>query len=493
MVLLPDGMKLHKVPGSPTAVWSRRLGPGDGSRAWGRVYMQTKHLAQLAGLLDRFHGGATEYGHVMVDHVRAPDNDPGYRFPGNVRQDLGEFQVPWAGTKPYFVMAGDFTDGTFKLTDATEKLTKVRRGAFADMVAEDLVQEDLPKDVPVVLMIPHGGDGGLHLPRRIAARTERVVYALTGEYHPTSHPDRSWSFGLEGIYRLPSGDEGPRGAIVRMNPPSQGGVDPSLGERWGSITTLDGWMIPDRDVMTRPMPNLKGIPKGRASLSDKDWGESFEGPLTGVDTVRSIGHMHLSGLSIPRTDEVPWDPEHAYFVALHAEPRGFALRAAGESESVMVDGREFGRFLNRRPSIQALKQAAAKADPAGKHPSIVLLSCWSAVHGQQVADEVGLQVHAPNLQVGVLRGPRQIRYDQSKIPKICLLYQGFFGFFGQFHTYHPLDDLINWNLADQAMMALDSPSEQPHTENRDLVLLADVAATLPTVHRLDDSTPWHSA
>ncbi|MGW3635332.1 scabin-related ADP-ribosyltransferase, partial [Streptomyces sp. NPDC005122] len=482
VVLLPDGMKLHKVPGSSTAVWSRRLGPGDGSRAWGRAYLETEYFDQLAGSLDRFHGGATVYQHVMVNPNLDRD-DPDYI-------QSFEFQVPWAGTKPYFVMAANFTDSTFKLTDATKNLAKVHRDDFADMVAEDLVQEDLPADVPVVLMIPRGGDGGLHLPRRIAARTERVVYALTGEYHPTSHPDGSWSFGLRGIYRLPSGDEGPRGAIVRVDPPSQGGVDPSLGERWGSITTLDGWRIPDQDVMTRPILNLKGIPKGWSSGSDKDWGQDFEGHLTGVDTVRSIRHIYRSGLLDSRTDEVPWDPNHAYFVTLHGDPLGFSLRAAGESELVRVDGRELGQFLNRRPSIQALKQAAAKADPAGKHPSIVLLSCRSAVHGQQVANAVGLQVHAPNVPVTVIRGERPIRYDQSKIPNICLEYDGVFG---QFHTHHPLDGLINWDLADQAMMALDSPSAQPHTENRDLVFLADVAATLPTVHRLDDSTPWHSA
>ncbi|MFD4395793.1 hypothetical protein [Kitasatospora sp. NPDC058478] len=407
----PEGRDLHKVLGSDLRVQSRPL--GDGGRVLGRAFLEPEDFLDLdAGHaegeseLTAFHGGLPDFRHALVDADREPD-EPGY-----VQEDLGRSAVPWAaGPDPYFVLSAS-ADGTLRLTDEHGKVILVERDRFAAMVADDPVLADLPEDVPVVLLMPRAGAGGLEMPRQIATWTDRTVYAITGDMDMVPHPGGGWEFGLKAAAVGADGHSEPRGTIIRVEPPSRGGADPELGAAGGSVRTVDGQVIPDERIRTRTIPSAaRPQTIGRASFTDRDWvlREGVYPELDRMDTFEPTG----SGLHRPN----PYDPAHAYFFAGHASDRGFALEVAPDPGTanpdpahVVVSGAEMGAFLRRRPSVQALKQAADEGRPA----SVVLLGCHSAGLAQDVAEEVGLRVHAPTESVGVEQADPSRPYDRPQ-------------------------------------------------------------------------------
>ncbi|MEV7189985.1 hypothetical protein [Kitasatospora sp. NPDC093102] len=355
------------------------LGGVGSARALGRAYLSPSRLIDVGKVLTSFNGRAREYTHTQ-------EADERY-----YRRVLGPFPTPWAdGPEPYFLLA----DRNLSLTGEHGEAVPVHHDEFAALAASDPALKALPKDVPVVLLAPHGGSGGLELPRAIATRTDRTVYALTAGLQRTPNPDGDWSFGLK-TPRWTDEGPAPQGGIVRVDPPSLGGVDPALGDSGGHLTTVRGKIIPDREIHTQTIvepleKGLRGI--GRASFNGPDWviRERIYGRFNGV-----THYSYARGRRTRPAGPVPWNPENAYFFSAHGGRRGFSLRTEHGTE-VTVDGSELGGFLRRRPSVQALKNAPASDS---RSPSIVLHSCNTAQHAQAVADETGLVVHAPNRNV----------------------------------------------------------------------------------------------
>ncbi|RSS83742.1 hypothetical protein [Streptomyces sp. WAC06614] len=424
----PGGRDLHEVPGTDVTVQSRPLGPGDGSRPMGRAYLDPGGFAGFEAFLPGFRHDRPVYRHVLVDQ-NLGSNDPGY-----VKVDLGDFDAPWAsGPAPYFVLGGDYS-GKRKLTLTDEDGDAMALGwkKFAGVVAADPVLAGLPEHVPVVLAISRGGGGGLELPRAVASATGRVVYALTGDTQVVPLGAGGWSLGLKGVFDGADGDGLPRGGIVRVDPPSKGGVDHRAGPGPGSVTTTDGRTVPDSLIETRPIPNLDGISKGRASFTDSHWAVR-EGPYGHLDQLTEFEQWSAWGVPSGRPPHVPYDPEHAYFFSAHADARGFRMEVTGRSVAVL-SGTEVGGFLRRRPSVVALKEAVAQGKPA----SLVLLGCNSAQHAQDVAREVGLPVHAPTATRGVVPAVPGHYYDTSQKPRHFLLQEGSDA--AEFRTFHPDGD-----------------------------------------------------
>ncbi|MGW1084506.1 hypothetical protein [Kitasatospora sp. NPDC002522] len=417
---------LHEVPGSGELVQSRALGPQGGPRATGRAYLDPEGFEDLDEMLAEFRAGVADYRHLLVDQDRDPE-DPAY-----VRQDLGRFAVPWAGgPEPYFVLAG-LDGGEVPMTDSYGDLANVRADEFAAMVVSDPALRELPADVPVVLAISHAGSGGLDLPRRIAAGldaagTPRTVYALTAEADMAPVADSGWSLGLKAPYLTVDGTEAPHGRILRIDPPSKGGVDPALGGPAGHVVTADGTRLTDSSVHTTTVADADGRPIGRVSLGDHEWHlrEPTFRPLRNLAWFENRnGEFEPTGLFHP----VPWNPGNAYFFGAHAGREGFSLESAHGDVSP-IGGAELGGFLKRRPSVAALRKSVAD----GALASIVLLSCESAEHAQAVADATGLVVYAPNARVGVAPAEAD---DGSESPTIYVE-QTQAGSWGAFLTFHP--------------------------------------------------------
>ncbi|MDQ0313180.1 hypothetical protein J2S46_007736 [Kitasatospora herbaricolor] len=165
----------------------------------------------------------------------------------------------------------------------------------------------------------------------------------------------------------------------------------------GRVLAPDGRSIPDADIRTRTITDEHGRSIGRAVFHDGDWAlrEGAYRRLRALGTyeLRAAAGQPSGGAVRP----VPWDPEHAYFYAGHADRAGFDLRLTDGSGVSGVGAGQVAGLLRRRPSVAALRAAAASGRPA----SIVLLGCESAEHAQAVAEVIGLPVHAPTGRTGV--------------------------------------------------------------------------------------------
>ncbi|MEY9944415.1 hypothetical protein [Kitasatospora sp. GAS1066B] len=415
----PDGRDLHELPGTEQLVQSRPLGSEDDPRAKGRAFAEPEDFEELDGELPRFRSHLVDYRHILVNPERDPDEQ------GYLVQDLGRFPVPWlGGPEPYFVM-GRHSGDELLMTDESGNLITVSHDAFAAVLAGDSELARLPKDVPLVLAIPHSGDGTLDLPRRIAAATDRTVYALTGDMDMVPEDD-GWSLGLRTPHQDGHGEPVPRGTIVRVDPPSAGGVDPAHGDDSGQVTLVDGTQVADSRLRSWTIIDGHGRPIGRALLDQSTQHEQAPllGRLNELFSYQSLADEE--SLSGPE-HHVPWDPEHAYFFNTHADETGFEFVPG----AAPADGPQLGGFLKRRPSIVALKQEAV----AGKPVSVVLMSCESAAHAQAVADELGLTVHAPTAMVGFTPPPDD-PYDRSEEVTIAVAPNAEGGE-GEFRTFYP--------------------------------------------------------
>ncbi|MFD7987057.1 hypothetical protein ACFV4M_27270, partial [Kitasatospora indigofera] len=164
----------------------------------------------------------------------------------------------------------------------------------------------------------------------------------------------------------------------------------------GSVLAPDGRRIPDEEIQTRTITDEHGRPTGRASFHDADWALR-EGPYRSLRALGTYEHRAVAGQQ-PGGQQpggavrpVPWDREHAYFYAGHADRAGFDLRLTDGTGVHGVGAGQLAGLLRRRPSVAALRAAAAGGKPA----SIVLLGCESAEHARAMAELLGVRVDPP--------------------------------------------------------------------------------------------------
>ncbi|MEV4562106.1 hypothetical protein AB0K51_34770, partial [Kitasatospora sp. NPDC049285] len=418
-----QGRDLSVVPGSDVRVESRPLSEGPGSAVTGRAYLATREFdafepvggpSELVG----FKADLPTYRHVMMD---AAD-------PDRVVQELGRMPVPWrGGSAPYVVMTFKRSDGVRVAAEhgGDHELTFDQ---FAELVAADPQLKALPPDVPVFLAATNAARSDLELVRRIAAVTDRVVYAPTNRIAMDTAEHGGWSFALEAPATVGGDKPGPRGQIVRIDPPSRGGVDPGPRQS-GSVTTLDGDVVPDRMVLMRPIIDAQGIPiHGRSSHDDASWASR---EFSYAVALGDRAYVADSRGPVAVRRPVPWG-EHTYFFIAHAARTAVALKSV-DNFTDTVSGTELGRLLRRRPSIAALLN---RAEQQGEVPSITLVACQSAALAQEVADATGMVVHAPNSITGLLGG-RPPANKAIVAPELRVDVRPETGAYGEFLTFHP--------------------------------------------------------
>lgn len=273
---------------------------------------------------------------------------------------------PWvtgpAAPPPYVVVAAGGDDRGISVAGTSGPPRRVTAEDLTELLAMDDRLAALGKDVPVLLVAPGAGSMGLDLPRAVAAGTGRTVWAHSG---------------------APAADR-PRG---RRAVPDRGGGRPGRMEsRWASgfpaIRATSGpptrtpgtrsWRpscgvrVPDRDIVSVAMaPN--GVRKGRALFSDADLAmreRYFDVTTQLTDWYPADPVQH--DFDGPRP--MPVRGGLAYFVYVHGRPGATMVNVRHDPTPRQVTGRQFGRFLRRRPSVRDL-------DPA---VPFVLLSCWGA-------------------------------------------------------------------------------------------------------------------
>ncbi|MBK5994932.1 lonely Cys domain-containing protein, partial [Streptomyces sp. MBT58] len=258
--------------------------------------------------------------------------------------------TPWpSSTTPYVVAAEGGPDRVeARLPDGTVRELGIEE--FVELVAADLAREALPPGTPVVLAVPFAADGYLDLPRRLADRTGRTVWAHSGRITVESAPGEASTID---VVRTP---KAPRGDWIAS--------DPGLGPDTDDDTP--GW---HHEVVSRALVSaLSGRQIGRASHHPAEFARDFEDDDRHLDRMATFVHDHpatgrTSGeLDLPR----PGPEDRAYRLDLHGSPGSltFALRDGTTRD---VDEREAGPWLRRRKSLTTLPE----------DHWVDLVVCWS--------------------------------------------------------------------------------------------------------------------
>ncbi|CAG6398608.1 lonely Cys domain-containing protein [Actinacidiphila cocklensis] len=272
---------------------------------------------------------------------------------------------PWvtgpAAPPPYVVVAAGGDDRGISVAGTSGPPRRVTAEDLTELLAMDDRLAALGKDVPVLLVAPGAGSMGLDLPRAVAAGTGRTVWAHSGA------PALIAPAGGV-LYRIGvAGDRAggiPLGQWIPSHPGDLGTPNPDAGN--AVVETIAGVRVPDRDIVSVAMaPN--GVRKGRALFSDADLAmreRYFDVTTQLTDWYPADPVQH--DFDGPRP--MPVRGGLAYFVYVHGRPGATMVNVRHDPTPRQVTGRQFGRFLRRRPSVRDL-------DPA---VPFVLLSCWGA-------------------------------------------------------------------------------------------------------------------
>ncbi|WP_167372570.1 lonely Cys domain-containing protein, partial [Streptomyces nanshensis] len=258
--------------------------------------------------------------------------------------------TPWpAGRTPYVVAADGGRDRVAaRLPDGTVRELDIEE--FTELVAADLAREALPADVPVVLAVPFAADGLLDLPRRLADRTGRTVWAHSGRVTVESAPGEAATID---VVRTP---KTPRGDWIASAP----GLGPDPDD------DVPAW---HHEVVSRALVSaLTGRQIGRASHHPAEFAEDFEEDDRHLDRMGTFVHDdpatdRLSGAyDLPR----PGPEDRAYRLDMHGRP-GALILAMRDGTTRDIDEREAGPWLRRRKSLTTLP----------KDHWVDLVVCWS--------------------------------------------------------------------------------------------------------------------
>ncbi|MFE2397658.1 lonely Cys domain-containing protein, partial [Streptomyces sp. NPDC059425] len=219
----------------------------------------------------------------------------------------------------------------------------------------------LPAGTPVVLVLGHGGDQGLVLPRTLAFRTGRDgVWAHSGRVGLVPDPAsgverivvenrRSEGLPLGGWFRSDADDLGPHGTADE-----------------GFVTALDGTVLPDASIKTRTIGD-DGRSFGRVTMSDPDL-------VTNEPMFEAMAEITEFAQFDPVSEGTIGEPaallengRPVYHFAQHGMPLRGVMEVADGRPPVQVGGEETGRYIRRRPSMRKL----------GPDAVIDLGSCWA--------------------------------------------------------------------------------------------------------------------
>ena len=275
--------------------------------------------------------------------------------PGVAPKVVSSEPAPWPDGA--YVVAAEGKNGRVRLPDG-----RVLDGeGIADALAADPELAKLPRDVPVVLAIPHAGEQYQEVLRAVADRLGRTVWGPSGEGRLV--PDGS---GNAHVLALMDRDpDAAVGAWVPVPPSPTSYVD----REW---TALDGTKFRDSDVFTRPLVDDNHERFGRMAVPRQDDLRARERRFRLFRQMSWLVHWMPAGAGFQKVDgseEVTPDPA-VYVYAGHGQP--------GRMEIPLRNGRTV--WLGKRDAaayIAGLREV--RELPPGHR--VHLEVCWSESDG----------------------------------------------------------------------------------------------------------------
>ncbi|MGW5636785.1 lonely Cys domain-containing protein, partial [Streptomyces sp. NPDC003832] len=371
---------------SPT----RALPAGPDGRARGRDWTQDQARTTALDLTRTGRAGPEADGTLPLDQVDpAPWHRPGTPEPYVVRAD---------GDRDAIVVRG--FDGAPR---------EVPLDVFAELLTLDEELSALPTNVPVLLLVPDAGGGGLELPRRLADRTGRNVWSAAGDVDLAGAPDGPASLP----YVQP-----PRNARADwiLSPP---GLLPGPGES----TNAPFW---EQDVQSHTVISDQG-PIGRAVFEDGDRARLLPG-VRHATTASELYHVNRQDGTWTRDDvTVPFAGKPVYVFSAHGLP-GETLLPTRSNPRHRTRKAALGGMLKRRPSLARLPQNHAvllqecfAATPPGVSRKRKLVTdtfvpdpLGDISQSQHVANETRRTVYGATQEVGFRQG------DDGKVSHFVL-------------------------------------------------------------------------
>ncbi|WP_141708996.1 MULTISPECIES: lonely Cys domain-containing protein, partial [unclassified Streptomyces] len=256
------------------------------------------------------------------------------------------------GPAPYTIVASGAHDH-IEVRGFKGAVYQVPKDVFAELLALDPALAALPADVPVVLLVPRAGGGGLDLPRRAADRTGREIWSASGHVRMArqdpADPADPMRVSLVEAFGMRRGD------WIASRPGQL--LDPA------SAGDAPDW---ESEVLTQTIVS-NGRPVGRSAFDDAE-APRMESYLQHLADMTELWHHNAATGNRTKDDRlVPWTGREVYFFAAHSLPGAMNLPLPG-GRARTTRGQQIGGLLKRRPSLVDLP-----ADGV-----IVMEACWFA-------------------------------------------------------------------------------------------------------------------
>ncbi|MGW5677974.1 lonely Cys domain-containing protein [Streptomyces sp. NPDC003860] len=249
--------------------------------------------------------------------------------------------------------------------------------ALAELLAADPELAGLPADVPVLLVLPYGGDGDQRLLRTLAHRLGRVVWGTSGDTRMVPDGDR----------HVPAlADRVPGAAVGSWLPADPALPAPSDEDR--EFTSVDGALLRESEIDARPFTDDRDRQLGRTSVPRTPQARRNEERFRRFRHLRKLVHLTPAAGRVQDGSEEPISPPpSAVFVyAGHGEP--------GRLHVALKDGRTY--WLGKLEAVRYLS-GLHEVRNLSRGGRIHLEVCWSATDGDPDQSYPFLHAEAPHL------------------------------------------------------------------------------------------------
>ncbi|WP_344285689.1 lonely Cys domain-containing protein, partial [Streptomyces hebeiensis] len=261
---------------------------------------------------------------------------------------------------------------------------------LAAELAGDPELAKLPKDMPVVLVVPYlANERNLEFLRAVANLLDRPVWAASGDGRLVRNKKREHVPAL-----IDHGPEHPLGAWVPFRPTKLS--VPRVDREW---TALDGTTFRDSDVDSRPLVSDRHERFGQ--MSHADGVRDREQKMRSYLHAKKLVHLMPSGGRTALVSEEVRTPDPAvYTYVAHGLPGGLQL-ALKDGRTVWLGAADGGRYIGGLPEVAELPEGyrlgleVCFSDAAG-NPLVPQLDNRPAPAVHDPLDEVSLAQHAAN-------------------------------------------------------------------------------------------------
>ncbi|WP_030593722.1 lonely Cys domain-containing protein, partial [Streptomyces globisporus] len=261
---------------------------------------------------------------------------------------------------------------------------------LAAELATDPELAKLPRDVPVVLVVPHlANERYLAYLRAVANLLERPVWAPSGDGRLVRNKKREHVPAL-----IDHGPDQPLGSWVPFRPTKK--AAPLRDRVW---TALDGTVFRDSDVLTMPLVSDRDERFGRMSHGDDARGR--EDLMRSYQRAKKLVHLMASGGRTALISEEDRTPDPASYVYVAHGLRGGLQLALRDGRTVSLSAGDGGLYISGLPEVTELaeghriKLEVCWSDAAGD-PTLPHLDNRPPPAVQDPLEEVSLAQHTAN-------------------------------------------------------------------------------------------------